>query len=634
MIAMASLALAASCTAGGTGPSGGASRESGLPSGGTLRVVMPEFQDSPLTGAQPVNEVLDPQMSYFYDTWELDRCCLLRTLLSYSGKSTRDGGTQLRPDLAAGMPSVSSDGLTWTFRLKPGLRYAPPLEDTEITAGDIARAVTRMAVVKSHAPLGSYSFYYSSIEGFDDVTKGIASSISGIQAPDAHTLVVRLTRPDGDLGFLFALAATAPIPPMPGDPSAPLGVATGHDSGYGPFLVASGPYMIEGSAQLDFSLPPGQQQPVAGLRPGHSLVLVRNPAWDRSSDALRAADPDRIDVTVVRDQEQAAQEVQSGKADLMLFVGPPPQVPPDVAAKVAADRSLGRLEINPRDFVRYLVMNLAQPPFDDIHVRKAVSYVIDKQALIEAGGGGPLIGSVANHIAPDSLEGNLLLGYDPYPTPGNRGSVSLARREMSLSKYDANADGICDSPVCQKVRAVALALAGTPLEARVPLVERDLARIGIHLQVAIPEDPFGALSDPRQHIAMGISPAWGKDFPSGSNFLAPNFSSSTIGSNNFALVGAKPAQLQSWGYPVKSVPSVDSRIAQCTASLGQQQVACWANLDKYLMQEVVPWVPYIVESHTDLVSPRVASYSYDQAISMPALDRIALRRGSAAEAGP
>ena len=44
------------------------------------------------------------------------------------------------PDLAQGMPEVSSDGLTWTFRLKRGLRFAPPFDDTPIVARDIVRA--------------------------------------------------------------------------------------------------------------------------------------------------------------------------------------------------------------------------------------------------------------------------------------------------------------------------------------------------------------------------------------------------------------------------------------------------------------------------------------------------------------
>ena len=62
-------------------------------------------------------------------------------------KPTAEGGAELRPDLAAGFPEVSSDGLRWTFRLREGLRYAPPFEDTEIVAADLVRALERAARV-------------------------------------------------------------------------------------------------------------------------------------------------------------------------------------------------------------------------------------------------------------------------------------------------------------------------------------------------------------------------------------------------------------------------------------------------------------------------------------------------------
>src|SRR5918992_4856565 len=54
----------------------------------------------------------------------LFRCCLLRTLMSYTGSPASEGGSVPRPDLAAGPPEISPDGLTWTFRIQPDIRYA------------------------------------------------------------------------------------------------------------------------------------------------------------------------------------------------------------------------------------------------------------------------------------------------------------------------------------------------------------------------------------------------------------------------------------------------------------------------------------------------------------------------------
>ena len=175
-----SLALS-SCTPASGGPS-----NSIVVRGGTLRVVEPlKFPYDP----EPVATTLDPVMTMsFGDTWEFGRCCLGRTLLSYNGQPTSSGGAELRPDLAAAMPEISTDSLTWTFRLRSGLRYAPPYQSTEILAGDFIRALARTA--RLSAPGGPP--LYSVIQGFDDYAAGKTASIAGLEAPDPHTLVLRL----------------------------------------------------------------------------------------------------------------------------------------------------------------------------------------------------------------------------------------------------------------------------------------------------------------------------------------------------------------------------------------------------------------------------------------------------------
>src|SRR5262249_51147723 len=161
-------------------------------------------------------------------------CCLARTLVSYSGRPTAQGGTILRPDLATALPDVSADELTWTFHIKPGLHYGPPLQGVEITSADVVRALERAARVGAPtASEGSCTGASSFIRGFDAYAHRRANSISGLETPDPHTLRLRITRPEGDLANLFANAVTAPIPPSPRSPDAPYGAATGHDRWYG-----------------------------------------------------------------------------------------------------------------------------------------------------------------------------------------------------------------------------------------------------------------------------------------------------------------------------------------------------------------------------------------------------------------
>ncbi len=219
---------------------------------------------------------------------------------------------------------VSADGLTYTFTIKPGIKYAPPLQDVQVTAQDFIRAIEREADPKASS--GGYPFYYSVIEGFDDYGAGKADSITGLSAPDDQTLVVKITEPAGDLPWRFAMPATAPIPPNPADPNAVLGVADGHTTNYGRFIVGTGPYMFEGSESLDFSVPAKDQQPVAGYVPGRQIVLVRNPSYDPATDGLRPAYPDRIEATIGGDVADLYNKVDTGEVDYVADIAPPANV--------------------------------------------------------------------------------------------------------------------------------------------------------------------------------------------------------------------------------------------------------------------------------------------------------------------
>jgi peptide/nickel transport system substrate-binding protein len=608
----AMLAIAAGCTS-ESDPTGKSPQPS-FARGGTLRVGIPDLSLS-------TPEPLDPQRFYSPDSWALLRCCLLRNLFSYPGRPTEDGGSELRPDLAASMPEVSRDSLTWTVRLKEGLRYAPPFQDTEIVAQDFIRALER-AGDKNALPDGAgFELYYSTIEGFDEFRAGDADSIAGVEAPDDHTLVVHLNEPAGDFAHRLAMATTAPIPDT---------AAEGHDADYGRFLVASGPYMLEGSEDMDFSLPPDEQVPASGLAPD-SITLVRNPSWDPDSDALRPAYVDRIEITLGRSEDQAtlrkmSRQVDAGALDLLVNGGPWPQAPVRQVRSYQGDPELrDQVFVNSNDTVWYVSINTAAPPFDDVHVRKALNLVVDKAALRDLAGG-PLAGRIAGHIVPDSLTSNLLLDYDPYATPGHRGDVAAARAEMARSGYDRDGDGRCDGPSC--TGAVALAFEDKQWREQAAVVRDNLEEIGIEVDLRLldQETVFGKLLDPASKVALGIGIGWARDFINGSNFFIPLFDRASItGGNNISLLGATREQLREWGYDVRSVPSIDDKINECLPLVGIEQVQCWAEADQILMEEVVPWVPYLSESYVRTVSHRVESYSFDQFTTSPALERIVMK---------
>jgi peptide/nickel transport system substrate-binding protein len=580
-----------------------------------------------------VTAAFDPQKEYYQVSFLYYQCCLLRTLLSYNGLDSAHGGNELRPDLATGMPTVSSDGLTWTFHLKSGIHYAPPMQDVEITSGDIVRALERELTPSVAA---GYSFYYNpAIEGSAEFASGKAKTISGLSTPDPQTLVVKLTQPQGDLGFRFALPATAPIPPSPSDPSAMLGVATGHDDDYGRFLVASGPYMFKGSDALDFSQLASKQTPVAGYVPNKSYDIVRNPSWDASTDSLRKAYVDEFQVQLGGTNAVLDQKVEANEADFVLdSSAPDPQfsqkfsTTPDLKSRIHVDQTQGNY---------YATMNLGTPPFDDIHVRKAVNYAIDKDGLRRIGGG-PITGEIAGHFLPNSLINNQLANYDPYATPGSKGAddpqgLAKAKAEMKqATEYDTNGDGVCDASACQNVLTVANNQPKDKEQAA--LIQQNLKAIGIGLDIKYftQSAAYGKVFDPKNHIAFTTGWAgWLKDYPDAYTFFYPVMYGPNIldqYNTNYSMVGATPEQMKKYGYSVTKVAGMDPQVQQCFPLSGNARITCWANADKYLMENVVPIIPTLFSNSVYITSDRIVNYVYSSYNDAPSLSQMAVTQGS------
>lgn len=356
-------------------------------------------------------------------------------------------------------------------------------------------------------------------------------------------------------------------------------------------------------------------------------MLVRNPSWERATDRLRPAYPDRIELTLGGDDDQIAGLVDTGVLDLVYGAA----APLTQVSRYRGDPELQeRVFSHPSDSMFGVTMNPAVPPFDDVHVRRAVALAIDRSALVAMldqpphGPFGQHLGEVATHSALDALEGDLLGGFDPYPYDPAR-----ARGEMRLSSYDNDGDGRCDAPACRGIQAIVQDVAIFPEQARA--VAADLERVGIDLQLSdrptAPEDRFHTpLFDLSSRTPMSIGFGWAKDLPVGSSWFADLFGSA--GCCRPSPLGASPAQLRMWGYSVTSVPGVDDRIRLCLSRRGVAYTQCWAELDQYLTTEVVTWIPFMSMQRTHVVSERVVAYSFDQSFAEPALDRIALAPGS------
>jgi peptide/nickel transport system substrate-binding protein len=573
-----------------------------------------------------VDEAFDPAKEYSQISWSIFNCCLLRTLLQYNGLDAANGGSEVMPDLATDLPELSDDGLVYTFHIKDGVTFGPPFEDVEITSADFVRAIEREACTVCHE--GGYAFYYtdnsegdSLIEGIQEFAEGKADSISGLETPDDKTLVITLTEATGDFPLRMAMPAMAPIPE---------GAAEGHDRDYGRFLVSSGPYMWEGADQLDFSVPAKQQKPVSGYDPGRSWELVRNPSYDPATDDLRSSYLDGVQVEINESTDVNFNKWESGEIDY-VYDGVPP---PELLQQYSTDPQLQeQLKVNPTDGLRYLSMNIAEPPFDDIHVRKAMNYIIDKDALRRARGG-DLYGGIAGHIVPDTILGGVLADYDPYATEGGQGDIELAKEEMSQSKYDSNGDGVCDAPECNSVPLIADR--ETPYPEQNAIIADNAAQIGIDFKVSEGDRytfMYEKCLDPGAHAAFCPSVGWFKDYGDAFTFGPPILGSVGIGPEgccNYSLVGASPQVLKEHGYKVTEVPSLDAQMAECaTLPLGDERTNCWAEWDRTTMEDVVPFVPWIFDNEVRLAGPRIVNYTYSSNQGTMALQHVALVNGGA-----
>jgi hypothetical protein len=202
---------------------------------------------------------------------------------------------------------------------------------------------------------------------------------------------------------------------------------------------------------------------------------------------------------------------------------------------------------------------------------------------------------------------------------------------MRTSRYDRDRDGRCDDPSCEGVTMLTF-FRFTEEQAR--SVAADLERLGIVVEIVPdpPDDELDPWRDPAGRAGLYAGGPWAKDTLDAAPFYRAIFDSRwsmTDESTNGNLVGASAERLAAWGYPPTDLPSVDDRIDVCSAQVDPtSQVRCWADLDVYMMEAVVPWVPLYVESYIVATGRRVVAYSFAQLTAMPALDRIALAPGS------
>jgi peptide/nickel transport system substrate-binding protein len=468
-------------------------------------------------------------------------------------------------------------------------------------------------------------YYYGLIDGFEAGEDPGAGGIPGIQTPDDKTIVFELTRLAPEFEFLMAMPAAGPMPEEVAGCFAEAGE-------YGRYVVSSGPYMYEGSDQLDASSCQALtgSGPISGFDPEDHSYFVRNPDYDPATDdpEVRANYVDRIEIDLNTNVADIYDKIERGELDGAVSSGNPPA---DVLQRYSTDPELeDRLQSGDDDRTWYITMNLTTPPFDDVHVRRAVNLVMDKAGILQAWGG-PISGDIATHIQPPNMTGGSPTGeeYDPFETPNLAGDVDAAMEEMRQSPYDTDQDGVCDAPECSGLTMVNRNT--SPWTESEPVVVDALAQIGIEVRVQEAEDHYTIIQTVENEIPIAMNPGWGKDFPDSSSFVGFLFDGRGIaceGNFNYSLVGLTREKAEECGIDFVEVPSVDADIDNCkqVALEGDADATneCWLALDQKLMEDIVPWVPYLWPNILTTIGPAVTAWDFDQFAGVTAFSKVAV----------
>ena len=458
-------------TAAGSAPAAStpASAPASIPQGGTLSI-----------GWNGEIQWLDPALGYDVTSWPAERL-MFEPLMAY------DNGTTLVPLLADGMPTVSTDGKAYTFKIHSGVNFVN--EDGSVlrpmVAADVAASINRVIdpnLKPNPSPVASG--FFGNIVGAADVLAGKAKTASGIKVIDASTVEFDLVVPDAT--FLNVMAT-------PFSSIVPTELAGTDATVFSAKPVGTGPYLFKSYAK------------------GQGATFVKNPSyWQAGQPYL-----DTVDYRTGQDDNAMLQQIEAGSLDLMGDPLPPAQFTDVTTNPAYVDQIVHHTLVD----TDYVFMDTQMPnsgPFSKVQVRQAVNYAIDKAAILQISHGA---GVAANCIFPPDMPG-FDASCNPYPH-----DVDKAKSLMAEAGYASGFDTTFYTDTTDPDPQIGAS------------IQQDLAAIGIRTQIVSQE--FATFLDTIEtpHKAPIGWVGWFQDYPDPSDFIDPILScaSAVKGGANAAL---------------------------------------------------------------------------------------------------
>jgi ABC-type transport system substrate-binding protein len=492
--------------------------------GGTVKYALSSTPDS-----------FDPGNTYYAFVWDSSR--LWASPLTTFAPVPGSASLQLVPDLATSLGVPSDGGKTWTYHLRPNLKYS---DGSPITSADVKYAVERSnysPAVLSNGPTYFNSVLVNNTPKYQGPYIDKTGDLKSIETPDATTVVFKLNVPFADFDYLTSMPQTAPVPKA-------------KDTGatYVTHIQSSGPYMFKSYTD------------------GKNAVLVKNPNWSESSGLVGKQYADEIDIAFNQDQTSIDQDLIAGNltgdlAGAGIAASSQPLVLNDPNKKKNADDALSGA-------LAYMAINTKVAPLDNIDCRKAVEYAVDKTSVQNALGG-PIRGEIASTVLPPNITG--YTKYDSFPTPNNSGDTAKAKAALQA----------CGKPNGFSVGLSARADRPNEIHAA-EAIQASLKNVGITANIKqYPSgkyfsDNAGAPAFVHANDLGLMMMAWAADWPTGYGFLDQVVDGNTIkasGNTNLSELNDQ---------------NINKMLADAIANTDTAaRTAAWGQIDKAVMDQAV-----------------------------------------------
>ena len=339
-------------------------------------------------------DTLDPALAH-------DPASMSAIEMISTGLVQLDNKLQLHAQLAQSW-GVGADGLTWTFHLKPQLKFS---DGTPLTSADVAYSIDRAlqpATQSTVAPL-----YLSLIKDADQLLAGHITTLIGdsIQTPDPNTVVI-ITRKKAAY-FPAMLTYTCSYV-----------VEKSLITKYGQSFTS---HLAEGGSTGPFK--------VAQSTPGVGINFVPNPNYYGPKPQLR-----RVTLAFYPSADGAYQAYLNNKVDM---TGVPSSI-------FEASKKRSDFFHIPQLWINYYTMNYLVKPFDSIHMRQAFALAIDKNAIAKNVWKGAVIPT--NHLVPQGMNGYNPNLTGPDGTQNLSGNAAKAQELLRLGLQDEGWTSVSQVP--------------------------------------------------------------------------------------------------------------------------------------------------------------------------------------------